>query len=89
MQSFSNITQVMCAEFRFELEVEPSSVPTMPPSLSQSANVPPTLAASREALGIAGVPDAAIAGEASVEAPRTSRRLQPLVQRSDSARLNV
>ena len=89
MQSFRNTTLFVYADFRFELEVEPSSVPTIPPSLTQSTSVSPTLAASREALGIAGVPDAAIAGEASVEAPRTSRRLQPLVQRSDSARLRV
>ncbi len=51
------------------------------------------LAASRVALGIARVPDAAVAGgassEAYVQAPSISKRLQPLLQCSDSARLNV
>lgn len=44
-------------------------------------------------MGIARVPDAAVAGgaysEASVQTPTPSKRLQPLLQCSDSARLNT
>ena len=78
---------VLWCAFRFELEAESGSIPSVPASFLRRHNVPPTLAASREALGVAGVPDSAIAEEASAEVPRSSRRLQPIVQRSDSARL--
>lgn len=62
----------------------PSSVPSVPESLS-GRDVPATLAASREALRSNGLTDAST-GE---ELPRSSRGLRPLIQRSDSAKINL
>lgn len=77
---------------RCRFEVEASTVPIMPVSFLRRDQVPATLAASREAMGLAGVPDAAIGteeeGAPSVVSPG-GRQLQPLVLRSDSARLSI
>lgn len=74
---------------RFDFDVEASSVPTLPASFLRRDQVPATLAASREALGIAGIPDATNATESPPVVAPSSRQLRPLALRSDSARLDI